>query len=110
MENYRWMYPNRVLIQEKYNSFNNNKQREAREAMKLINRARFPFPSLANTYRHALAMQYMNRNIGINMLRQQLNMGGFQRMRISPPVSPAKVSTKKPGASSPIPIKKKTRK
>jgi len=104
MEIYRWMRPYRAWMQEKYNAFNTNKQREAREALKLINRAFFPYPSLANTNRLALATQYMNRNMGINMLRQRLNMGGFRRMLVSPPVSPGK--KKEPG----IPIKKKTRK
>jgi len=98
------MHPYRELIQKKYNNFNTNKQREAREALKLINRAYFPSPSIATTNRLALAMQYMNRGLGINMLRQRLNMGGFRLMRISPPVSPAK--KKERG----IPIKKKTRK
>ena len=110
MEIYRWMHPYREWIQQKYNSFNNNKQREAREALKLINRAMFPYPSLANRNRVALAVQYMNRKMGIHTLRQQINIKG-RLMRTSPPVSPAKKKTnKKPGASSPIPIKKKTRK
>jgi len=110
MEIYRWMRPYREWMQQKYNSFNNNKQREAREALKIINRAYFPSLSLANKNRVALAVQYMNRKMGINMLRQQINMRG-RLMRTSPPVSPAKKKTsKKPGASSPIPIKKKTRK
>src|SRR5210317_1213304 len=110
MKIYRWMHPYREWIQQKYNSFNNNKQREAREALKLINRAMFPYPSLANRNRVALAVQYMNRKMGIHTLRQQINMRG-RLMRTSPPVSPAKKKTnKKPGASSPIPIKKKTRK
>jgi len=104
------MHPYREWIQQKYNSFNNNKQREAREALKLINRAMFPYPSLANRNRVALAVQYMNRKMGIHTLRQQINIKG-RLMRTSPPVSPAKKKTnKKPGASSPIPIKKKTRK
>jgi len=104
------MHPYREWIQQKYNSFNNNKQRESREALKLINRAMFPYPSLANRNRVALAVQYMNRKMGIHTLRQQINIKG-RLMRTSPPVSPAKKKTnKKPGASSPIPIKKKTRK
>lgn len=104
------MHPYREWIQQKYNSFNNNKQREAREALKLINRAMFPYPSLANRNRVALVVQYMNRKMGIHTLRQQINIKG-RLMRTSPPVSPAKKKTnKKPGASSPIPIKKKTRK
>jgi len=104
------MRPYREWMQQKYNNFNNNKQREVREALKLINRASFPYPGVANKNRVALAVQYMNRKMGIHILRQQLNMKG-RLMRTSPPVSPAKKKTnKKLGASSPIPIKKKTRK
>lgn len=105
MENYRWVRPYRAWMQERYDAFNVNKKREAREAMKLINSAFFPYPGTANKTRVALAVQYLNRNVNIHMLRQQINKRG-KLMRISPPTSP----NKKKNTTRAIPIKRTTRK
>lgn len=94
MENYKWL--RRKNITDNKNT---------REAMKLIDRAMFPFPSTANKERAALANKYLDGEINMHMLRQQINMKG-RLLRISPPVSPNR--PKKTGIN--IPIKKKTRK
>jgi hypothetical protein len=108
MENYRFLRPYREWVHEKYKNFNSHKKRESREAMKLLNRAMFPFPITADKHRMQLATKYLNRRMSIHMLRQQINQMG-RLHRISPPVSPIK-KNKKLGRSSPIPIKTKTRK
>lgn len=108
MENYRFLRPYRQWVDDTYKNFNNDKKKETREAMKLLNRAMFPFPITADKQRMQLATKYLNRRMSIHVLRQQINQMG-RLHRISPPVSPIK-KTKKPGRSSPIPIKTKTRK
>lgn len=108
--NYRWLRPYREWVKQKYENMNAAKRREAREALKLVNRAMFPYAtSVTNTERAALAASYLNGKLNIHLLRQQINRRG-KLMRISPPVSPNKKVTKRPGATSPIPIKSKTRK
>jgi len=84
MEKYKWLRRNIA-----------NANKKTREAMKLIDRA----PSTAN--------KYLDGDINVHMLRQQINMKGLL-VRISPPVSPKRP---KQGTSPiKIPIKKKTRK
>jgi hypothetical protein len=108
--NYKWLRPYSEWVKQKYENMNTAKKREAREALKLVNRAMFPYAtSSTNKERMALAVQYLNGKLSIHLLRQQINKKG-KLMRISPPVSPNKKLTKRPGATSPIPIKTKTRK
>lgn len=96
MEKYKWLRRNIA-----------NANKKTREAMKLIDRAMFPYPSTANKERAALANKYLDGDINVHMLRQQINMKGLL-VRISPPVSPKRP---KQGTSPiKIPIKKKTRK
>lgn len=105
MENFKWLRPYREWVKNHINALNDVKRREAREALKLIDRAMFPYPSTADKNRLELAVKYLNRKMNIHMLRQQINKRG-KLLRISPPVSPNKKSTKKPGTSSPIKIVK----
>lgn len=103
MENYKWLRPYREWVKQKYENMNIAKQREAREALKIVNRAMFPYATTSNRERMALASRYLNGKMSIHLLRQEVNKRG-RLMRISPPVSPNKKSSKKPGASSPIKI------
>jgi hypothetical protein len=71
-----------------------------KEAMKLIDRAAFPFPHKANAQRRHAAELYLNGVINKNGLRQFLNRVAYA----VPPVSPVS-SPKRPSKGIPIPRK-----
>ena len=71
-----------------------------KEAMKLINRAAFPYPSKANAQRRHVAELYLDGVVNKKGLRQLLERIAYA----VPPVSPA-ASPKRPSKGIPIPRK-----
>lgn len=77
------------------------------EAMKLIDRAAFAYPSTANRQRQHVAELYLNGIVNKNSLRQLLQRVAYVVPPVSPPTSPP--LPKKSAQSSPIPIPRKRR-
>lgn len=75
-----------------------------KEAMKLIDRAAFPYPGKANAQRRHAAELYLSGAINKNSLRQFLNKVAY----VVPPVSPVSSPDRsKPKGAIPIPRKKR---
>jgi hypothetical protein len=79
-----------------------------KEAMKLIDRAAFPYPSTANAQRRHLANLYLSGAVNKNRLRQLLQSVAYAVPPVSPVASPERPK-KKVGQTSPIPIPRKKR-
>lgn len=75
-----------------------------REAMKLIDRAAFPYPGKADAQRRHAAELYLNGALNKNGLRQFLQMVAY----VVPPVSPVSSPGRpKSGRGIPIPSKRR---
>jgi len=90
----RWLTNN---LRERVNTKNK------KEAMKLIDRAAFPYPSTAPAQRRHAAELYLNGILNKNSLRQLLQRVAY----VVPVVSP--VSSPERPKSAPIPIPRKKR-
>jgi hypothetical protein len=75
-----------------------------KEAMKLIDRAAFPYPSTANAQRRHLANLYLSGAVNKNTLRQLLQTVAVAVPPVSPVASPERRKKKKGGQTSPVPI------
>jgi hypothetical protein len=84
------------------------KNKNSKEAMKIIDRAAFVSPSTANAQRRQLANLYLSGAVNKNTLRQLINKVAVAVPPVSPVASPERPK-KKVGQSSPIPIPRKTR-
>lgn len=79
-----------------------------KEAIKLIDRAAFVYPSSANVQRRQIAELYLNGILNKHALRQLLNRVAYVVPPVSPVSSPPRVKNEVP-RSSPISIPRKKR-
>ena len=80
-----------------------------KEAIKLIDRAAFAYPSSANAQRRQIAELYLNGIVNKHSLRQLLQRVAYVVPPVSPVSSPQRSTKKEQPRSSPIPIPKKRR-
>ena len=80
-----------------------------KEAIKLIDRAAFAYPSTANAQRRHIAELYIEGVLNNNSLRQLLQRVAYLVPPVSPVSSPQRPKTANTGRSSPIPIPARSR-
>jgi len=80
-----------------------------KEAMKVIDRAAFAYPSKAKSQRRHIAELYLNGVLNKNSLRQLLQHIAYVVPPVSPVSSPMRSKKTNVGRSSPIPIPRKRR-
>ena len=80
-----------------------------KEAIKLIDRAAFAYPSTANAQRRHIAELYIEGVLNNNSLRQLLQRVAYVVPPVSPVSSPQRPKKTNTGQSSPIPIPRRRR-
>lgn len=92
----------RWLTKDLKENVGDNKHKK--EAMKLIDRAAFPFPMKANAQRRHAMQLYLSGALNKNGLRQFLNRVAYAVPPVSPMSSPDRL---KPKGGIPIPRKRR---